>query len=38
MESGLDPESEQTLKPKTEDGTPKKHEEIEREFDDFWDK
>jgi|GEM_PF-1092178 hypothetical protein len=38
MESGLDPESEQAVKPKLEDGTPKKHEEIEREFDDFWDK
>jgi hypothetical protein len=38
IEFGLDPEGEQTLKPKPEDGMPKKHEEIEREFDDFWDK
>ncbi len=38
IEPGLGPEGEQTLKPKPEGGTPKKHEEIEREFDDFWDK
>lgn len=36
LEPGLDPDSEQTPKPKLENGTPKKHEEIEREFDDFW--
>lgn len=39
LESDLDPADEQDLKPKTHaDGTQKSAEEIERSFDDFWDK
>jgi hypothetical protein len=38
LEPGQEPDNEQTPKPKLEDGTPKKHEEIERDFDDFWGK